>query len=406
MILHKNGICCSSLDKEMKIKHTLVAFILGCLVSIGLSISWLLLGQPWGDLEDGSHYLTMYTGGLARAPFGYRILTPYLASLLPFSSMWSFGIITVSSLTLTGGILAVYAQRRREQLLAALTFCVLWGTSYTFAYCSTTLVRADATMLLVLSILYALSLRGASPAGLGALVALGILAHETTLIFILAIFLDKLLSGNMTGGTKYRISQLLFLSAFGLAVFILSRTVIPTLPPLGKDYMTTPLSMFKYVLDYSGGILLHVLRIFASYGPVLFYGIAFLLVRGMRGNVIVHVCLLGAVVGLTFLATDTLRVMAILYLPVLYYASKYLEYLRETSQRLKAFLCLFLQILFSIVVYGHLRSFESSRTLVTIAAGISISSFILCLTSLNRIEILDRLRLLVCQPNKRMKSDN
>ena len=77
---------------------------------IGVVI-WLTLGESWQIFGDAVHYVSVYNGELAPKPWGYRIMTPFFAQLLPWDVKTNFAIITINSIALTTGVLALYGKK-------------------------------------------------------------------------------------------------------------------------------------------------------------------------------------------------------------------------------------------------------------------------------------------------------
>jgi hypothetical protein len=365
---------------DMVQNRSVMLFFAAGLSCAGAAAIWLLVGEPWRIFGDASHYISLYNGGMAPAPYGYRILTPFLAQLLAWGAVTSFGVITLSCLVLTAGVLALYMTPSDQVLAGTVLSTIFWVTSYPFAYYATTLVRADGPMLLMIAIVIFLSRRHVSPLTLFVVIAIGALAHETMLICIPALWIDKLLSGDLTGGKNYKYAHLFFISLAALAFVIGIRLIIPVLPAT-KSYMTGPAGMISYVLNYSGGWFKHLLRIYASFGPALFFALCFATPWRSPRTFAGFFALFMIAVAATFLATDTLRVMAIIYFPVVVYAAKYVAELWRFGRQKAAVTCIFLQMGYSYVVYGHLRSFDSSALLKNIAALLSLIALVACLVN-------------------------
>jgi hypothetical protein len=370
----------AEIDKEAKASHsTVVFFLVALLFGACAALIWSLVGETWECLCDGDHYMALYEGRLAASPFGYRVLTPYVARVLPWGPIVNFGVVTLSSLVVTTGVIAIYSSRLGEALAVTVMACTFWVTSFPFIYYGTTLVRADGPMLLLVAVVFLLSHCRVSVFSLVLLIALGTLSHETILICVPALWIDKLLTGILTGGQKYKYSDLLMLS-FGSLAFVVVFRLLNQVLPGERNYLNEPIDMIVYSLEYSGGILKHILRIYASYGPVLLFAALFAAPWRSFKTFAGFIMLLILAVGASFLATDTLRVMAIVYFPVLFYAAKYVNELCKAGSRKVAAICLALQILYSFTVYGHLRSFESSLLLNTIAIILSFAALVVCLS--------------------------
>lgn len=363
--------------KQRKLENR-KSIVAGGVLGIAFALFWLLAAEPWETPADGEYYLAIYEGQLVAAPWGYRILTPFLARLLPWSVEINFAVVTVVSLVAISSVLAWYTASLNKTFSQAVILCVLWGASFPFVYYGTTFVRADAPMLLLLALLFALSRRFAHPIVLLTLLCLGILAHETILIFLVAIWMDKLLSGTLTGGIRYGSWQLLALTIAAVGFFLGTRYFIAVLPSDAINYVSAPQEMFANVLRASGGWVKHILRIYAAYGPALLFCCWFVVFHLSRRDAFSFTVLSLSAVGLTFLAIDTLRVMTLVFFPVLVYAAAYLQMLRERGEQSKFVACVFLQGVYSWLVYGHLRTFEASSTMNVLAALLSLTALAIC----------------------------
>lgn len=366
------------MSNRPKINRSWVLFIIAGLFGVCAASLWLLVGEPSEYLSDNTHYMALYEGRFAPSPFGYRVLTPFLSHLLPWGAGTNFCLVTIGCLVLITGIIALYTVSSGAAPPLTVTACTFWVTSFPFVYYTTAWVRADGPMLLLLAAVFLLSRRQVSAFTLSALIMLGTLSHETMLLCIPALWIDKLLSGDLTGGRNYKYTHLLLITMGSLAFFMLFRLFFPALPA-ERSYLNGMTGMFSVALEYSGGWIKHFLRIYASYGPALLFAAFFAAPwRSLRRSIGFFI-LFSLAVSATFLATDTLRVMAIIYFPVIYYAAEYLHGLWRSGSRVTAVICLLLQIFYSFIVYGHLRSFESSVLLNRLAAVFSVAALIACL---------------------------
>ena len=228
-------------------------FLAACGLGAIFAGLWLGVGEPWEVLADGRHYIAMFHGGLAAAPFGYRILVPAAARLLPWGVQTDFAIITLICLIITTGVVGELATSPGASRFRSFAACLFWGSSFAFAYYSTTQVRVDAPMLLLLALVILLARSRAPAYLLGVLIALGVLAHEFMLVCIPALWLDKLSSGTLTGGAGYRARALVLVTAFGLGCFLIRNLTITTLPGQ-ESYLTSPIvDIAASALKYSGG---------------------------------------------------------------------------------------------------------------------------------------------------------
>lgn len=92
--------------------------------------------SPAAIVGDAVHYLDMASGVGAPPPYGLRILTPWLVSLLPIPPQKGFYVINITSLLLTAGLLGYWVHSylgRREfgwLVLAVLSFMCSFGVVF------------------------------------------------------------------------------------------------------------------------------------------------------------------------------------------------------------------------------------------------------------------------------------
>lgn len=330
-------------------------------------------------LGDGMHYMRMYHGDLAKSPFGYRILTPYLANLLPWNAEISFKIVTYFSLGLTSVFLYVYSRKIQLPLKFAIGMILIWFFSYPFIYNSVSSVRVDPPMLMLIVAIILASKYSFSYLSHVVLICIGVLFHEMVLIVIPALWLDKIFGGNLTGGLFYKYWELMLISLIPLVFLFLSRNYIEVLPTDGMSYIDTPFRMINFVLAKSGGEIMHILRLYVSYGPIIIYGFFFMLFQRKIVAILPFCLLLILVIIATLFAVDTLRVMSIINLPVLLYGVRYLNVVWSSGFKFLASLAFGLQIIFSFVVYVNFASFEGSTALLPTAILVSVASLVTCL---------------------------
>lgn len=354
-------------------RRKLSIFVGGMLIAALASAFWLWIGEPWETVADGKHYLRLYQGEPAEMPFGYRLLMPALASQLPGSAMLNFEIVSLAFLIVAGGVVAQYADTVGKSRFLALSTAFLWASSFAFAYYGTTWVRADPAMYCLLFLGYLLCARGAPLWSIFLVGLAGQLAHETMLVLLAALWIDKLTGGAMTNARELTYRQIILLSLLMIAAYLAVRAVVPVLPNPGLSYMSTsPLEMAAYAIATSGGALRHLMRIYSAFGPILLYALAFLWVSRERADTAAFLGLFTLTVLASFLATDTLRVMSLVILPVMFYASRLLlELYRSAKWRLVGAL-LASQVAYSFVVFGHLRSFKHSLALNQAAIAVSV----------------------------------
>lgn len=354
-------------------RRKLAIFLGGMLIAGVAAALWLRIGEPWETVADGAHYLLLFDGKPAPLPFGYRLLMPWLARQLPGSASLNFGILSLSFLIVAGGVVALYADTVGQSTFLALSAAFLWATSFAFAYYGTTWVRADPAMYCLLFLGYLLSAWGAPVWSIFLVGLAGQLAHETMMILLAALWIDKLTGGGMTNPHRRSYRQLLLLSLWMLVAYLVVRAVVPVLPNPGLSYMSaSPWEMAAFTIANSGGALRHLARIYSAFGPILLYALAFLCLSRNRADTWAFLGLFALTVLASLLATDTLRVMSLVILPVMLYASRLLlELYRSAKWRLVGAL-LASQVAYSFLVYGHLRSFKHSPELNQMAIAVSV----------------------------------
>lgn len=351
-------------------------FLFAAFIAIAGGFLVLLYADQWEEIGDGVHYLSLYEKGIAASPFGYRILTPLMAKLLPWSAYVNFSVITLLSLTLIPGILSVLFKRAQKTDLFIFLITFLWVFSYPFIYYSSTIIRADGPMLMLLSLIFLIASTSSNALLVCAVIILGTLAHEMMLIALPLFFIDKVFPcKTLKCGQVYSWPELFFIALLTIGFFLSARQLISVLP--GQvSYVNGLKSIYDHVMSNSGSLLMHGMRIYAAYGPLFFYSIsgAFLLGRNESLN---FGFILLVVAMLTVLAVDTLRVMSIIYIPVIYYAAEFLFFLYRKNMVI-FITALLMQLIYSYFVFFHLRTFESNFNMKIFIVILSIFSLLIC----------------------------
>jgi hypothetical protein len=367
-------------------------FIAFSLLGLLAAAFWICAGEPWEVLADGKHYMAMFLGRADEPPFAYRVLTPWLAHLLPWSAEWNFGVVTVACLSMATGFVALFARQSGLPLRSVVVMCVLWVTSFAFVYYDTTRVRADAPMFMMMAALFWLAKCQASALWLALALCAGCLSHETMLMGLAVLGLDKLLSTQLVGCSQRSYLSLVGLAAASLAVLWVVRHTTATVPAADVSYMDGPYAMFLFTLHYSGGAVKHAMRIYAAFGPALLYAVLWHVVARAPREALGFAALFTLAVSATFLATDTLRVMAIVALPVLFYAARFVERVWAERGAAWAMALVGCQLAYAWLVYGHLRTFKASHSMNVQAAALSALSLGLALWVLWRARSVARLK--------------
>jgi len=335
------------------------------------ALVWLWLGERWEVPADGQRYMALYEGRLTEAPFAYRWLTPALARLLPWSATVNFSVVTIGSLSLATGFVALLGRSLQWPTRAVLLTCLLWISAFAFVYYGTTRVRADGPMLMLMPALFLAARARVSIIWLALIMLTGCMAHETMLVCLPLLWLDKRLALGQWGGQHYRQAQLLGVGALCLAAISLTHHFTPIAPAVETTYVDGPRAMLVFTLKHTGGPVKHLLRLYAGYGPALLYAIAGVAAWRQRREAIALGAMLLLVATASLMATDTLRIMAIVYVPVLLLAARWLEQVWQSQGAGMGASLVGLQLAYAGLVYGHLRSFKASHSMNLLAAGLS-----------------------------------
>jgi hypothetical protein len=374
-------------------KYNLFAGFVAFIIAYGVGLICHQLCEPWYLVGDALEYLKIYNGELSLSPFGYRVLTPYLARLLSWDPYTNFGVVTLTSLSLVSSILAVYFIRMKYSAAFLVVFGILWFTSFPFIYYSSTIVRADGPVFLAVALLiFILSMKG-RVAAIVSLIIVGVTAHELILVYPVFLIVDKFFRSDILHTKGYELKSLLLISVIGLGAFLFIHAIIKTAGgSVEPSYLKSPSEIVYFVVRYSGGVINHILRIYASYGPALIFCFFYVLLYAKKNVKMTFFVSFGIVGFATLLATDTLRVMAIYFFVVFLFAAKFVIEIWENGHSgIQAIILLLLQFVYTCLVYGHLRTFELSEYLYIEAAFLSITAIGYC-TFISRKKILEVFR--------------
>lgn len=128
-------------------------------------VAWSLVAEPWELTGDALIYLQMAAGETVQAPFGFRVLAPWIAGLLPVSSVLAFELLSWASLLVAAVALVAFARASAEPEAAARRGWVVLAfflTSYALVYYATASVRVDPPALALLAGCLALLATGRS----------------------------------------------------------------------------------------------------------------------------------------------------------------------------------------------------------------------------------------------------
>lgn len=341
-------------------------------------VAWSVLGEGWTLTGDGEQYLTMAAGERGAAPFGYRTLTPALAGLLRTDPVLAFRLVNWTALVTAAVALTGWARARaprRERAAARPVAAVVLGlflVSFAVVYYGTILVAVDPPALALLALALWLLAKEGSPWVIGGLLAFAVLAHETALVLVPLLVLDRVLAARALSSRPLDWPGVAAVTACGIGAYVAARASVPVVETAEQiSYLTTPTAIVAHVLERSGGLVTHAQRAYAAWGPALVYALigGVVLARG-RARLFVP-AVVGVAVTLSLLATDTLRVMAVIFPVVLLAAAQLVVHAARTHGRTLAAGLIGAQIGYAALVFAHLRSFEGSRTLQLAAIALS-----------------------------------
>lgn len=337
---------------------------------------WNIFGEKWEVPADGEHYLAMYHGKPVNTPFAYRIFTPTVARLLPWSPPSNFAVVTGVSLALASGFLGLHTFKQSSSVWTSWLACLLWCTSFPLVYYGTTHIRADAPMLAMLALVYCLGCYRVPILVIAVIVMLGILSHETMLVCVATFLAAKVFNDDFTGTRPYSWRALTLLSVSALVFLVVLQRAI-TADPVASSYSGKGIGMASDVLHYSGGPIRHLLRIFSAYGPALLYACFHAAPWKSKARFFTLCGLFILASCATLLATDTLRVMSILYPLIFLHAASFMLEPMKRGDWGSFTLLLLLQLTYSGLVFGHLRTFEKSKTMFLGAAGVAFLALLI-----------------------------
>lgn len=177
------------------------------------------VGVPKGELTPDQrnylHFVEYFRGEMpldsCHAPYSFRPLVPFTASLLPFKPMTSINIVNTFSVILTVIFIFLTLKRLHFDFELRIVGCLLYVISFpTFYYSTTGHIDATATMLLFAIVLARISERDWA---LMPLMILAALAKETSLILfpflLLHLYLSKIPSHlSMNIGSFFKMLKL------------------------------------------------------------------------------------------------------------------------------------------------------------------------------------------------------
>jgi hypothetical protein len=376
----------SKLRKILGNKPRLPDIIALLIIFLGLGI-WQLIAEKWEITGDAIHYLQITKGNIAPKPFCYRILVPLIVRFLPFDYILSYRIIALLSLVFVGYFIYNYTNLfNKKKQYHAVNYLGIYSflLSYPAVYYSTAHVRVDPLALFILIILFYGAKKGWNFLFLALILMIGVATHEYVLIFI-PFFLIASVSRCYLVNEKYSIINIFFITLLTLLIFFLIRMKICCIEnPSKMTYYDVfkIVKIVKIVISYSGGLIMHLARIWAAFGVLWFLAISQLCFFERKETKYVFFLIVMIVGLLTLIAADTLRISSIAFPLVILFSYKFLLKLSYYKMNTLLIGILLLHALWGYIVYGHLRSFERDTFLQHMMVLVTILLSLLILVSI------------------------
>lgn len=321
---------------------------------------------------DAKFYIDLFNKRLTQSPFAYRLVSPFIANLLPFKIEYNFLIITF----ICNSIIAILLYKILNYEIFRY-FILFFLTSYIFFYYNSHPIRVDPLMLLLITMIIYLLKKEYNITFITLIFIISITTHEMSFIFLIFLLIDNFFKLDFFYTKKYKFSSIILTLFFSLVYYYYLRKKVLILSTNELSYNSDKIALIKYVINYSGGFLKHLLRIYSSFGPVLLYAMTYIICYKKINTIFALILIFIIQIIFTFLAADTLRVMELSYFLILFFASNFLNIIN--SKKVITFLIL-IQISYSIIVFGNLNnSFEKNIYLNIIAISLSLFSFIICI---------------------------
>jgi len=314
--------------------------------------------------------MSMAAGEPAAAPFGYRVLVPWLVGSLPVSHETGFTLVNRLSLLAAGCTLFLWARQFSTHPVFLPAVLLLYLTSYLSAYYTNAVALVDPLALFLLVLVLLLAKRVTSPVVISALLMAAAVVHESALFVVPVLWFDHAVRGPLARPSRYGWSDLVVITASCVAALIVSRGLIPVSPDQ-RVYYIQPVAMASWVVQASGGPAWHLARVYSAWGPA--WIICFLQVFRFESRAVrwVFSASFAMLLVTTLLAIDTLRVASLLYPLIILFGGRAVLRLVENSRYALAASYVLAQMAYSMTVFGHLGSVESSRPLMSLALGLS-----------------------------------
>jgi hypothetical protein len=213
------------------------------------------------------------------------------------------------------------------------------------------------------------------------LIAIGIGSHEIMMIYLLKLVLDSIFNTSIAGGNNYNYIEITFILIVSFVVFVAIRK-LTLVDGEGWRHYINFLDRVNNTLIYTKGYINHIVRIYATYGPIFIYSVFHLFFNISRNNykdILSYGILFGTVAALSLTVADTLRIMSIIIIPIIFLASKYIDSFYKRGMIVNASFLVGLQVLHSSLVFINPSYFKNASANILMVILISLIAFILCL---------------------------
>ena len=315
------------------------------IISVIVSLLLILLGHNFilqRELNSPSKYLTISDDALEyksmiegdfdsiHSPLKYRILVPFLASLLPFTPLESLRIISYVSLFvfyIMNILICIKLGMNKGSTLLALV-CTFATLSHLYNYHNPFLT--DAFGLLVISFLIYAYIIESFPTFIIVCIV-GLFARETT-IFLATIWLTKDFKKGMI-----------------LIVICLLLIIIPRISLITGSGDVSMTSLFVSIgIAKLKSFLSTLINIFDTFGflwLILFIGLGLIGMKKNKDIIVISIALFVGAIITSSIATDTVRMFSILFPVVCVATAKFISVLFQKKDWLGITLLLFLTII-------------------------------------------------------------
>ena len=280
----------------------------------------------WPIGGDGNLYLELFYHERVPPPHGYRILLPFILSMMGDDPILMFTLVKYLSLALNSFFIFYIINSFNLSKDLSIYALLIWLFSYPCIYYLTTVIRVDPILFPLISLAYIFTnIKKNYYLGF-LLIFLATFIHEMSgiiLIYLTAHLISK----------KYNfIMPFLFILATSVTFFLIRLQIILPASEFLPFYLDDPIGMISSTLDKTSGIIGISLRFYSAYGPLFLYALSFLFINFKKYHQ--YLILITGLFFISFFAIDTLRVASIIFIFILILGILFLNDLKKTSKLL------------------------------------------------------------------------